>query len=161
MFFPLRERETTWLERMGVKKSGRVYRKEVNRGLKGHYHGNIVTYHPRKIFRSGAMKWEKELHMKKKQNDQKRDRERMQVEQSSAPNMGFLQALDNKEGMFKMQAATLGSLAAEENRLKGLSDAVGPAVVDFDSPVRCTEESLKDLWSTLLSNNSDNGKTAT
>jgi hypothetical protein len=45
-----------------------------------------------------------------------------QLEEGSAPNAELLQALNEKECVFEIQAMILGKLAAEENKLKGLED---------------------------------------
>jgi hypothetical protein len=77
--------------------------------------------------------------------NRKRAKQREQVELGSASNVECLQAIDAKECMFEIQAVMLRKLAAEENRLKGLSEAPGPAVVDFDLLVKEVEEALAVL----------------
>jgi hypothetical protein len=53
---------------------------------------------------------------------QKRAREREQLQEGSMANGEFWQSLDAKECALEIQAMILGKLAAEENVLKGLVD---------------------------------------
>jgi hypothetical protein len=61
------------------------------------------------------------LKQAKERHRLKRAKERDQLERGSASNWEFLQALDEKECVLEIQAMILGKLAAEENKLRGLT----------------------------------------
>ena len=47
-----------------------------------------------------------------------------------------------KECMLEVQGMLLGKLAAEENRLKGLTDTPSRSIADFDERVKEVEEAI-------------------
>ena len=65
---------------------------------------------------------ESEVAQGKERHRLKRVQERNQLEEGSASNAEFLQALDEKEYVLEVQTVILEKLAAEENSMKGLSD---------------------------------------
>lgn len=91
--------------------------------------------------------FQEELKRAKEQHRQKRSKERDQLEEGSASNREFLEALDEKECVFEIQAMILGKLAAEENKLKGLIEdyKIGIYEEPFNERVRDVVEALSIL----------------
>jgi hypothetical protein len=99
-----------------------------------------VKPHPRRKFQSreDGLKQKKQLYL------QKRAKQREQLEEQSATNLEYLQALDVKECMLEIQSVMLGKLAAEENHLKSFVE-VPRLVLNFDERVKEVVEALTML----------------
>lgn len=63
----------------------------------------------------------------------------------SALNPELSKARDMKECILDMQGMLLGKLAAEENRLKGLTDTPSRSITDFDERVKEVEEVIQSI----------------
>lgn len=81
------------------------------------------------------------------QNEEiRKQRERRErLDELSVWNPEVLKALDMKECMLEVQGMLLGKLAAEENRLKGLTEETGPPVVNSDERVQEVEEVIRSM----------------
>ena len=62
-----------------------------------------------------------------------------------ALNPELSKALDMKECMLEVQGMLLGKLAAEENRLKGLTERPSISIADFDERVKEVEEVIQSM----------------
>lgn len=93
----------------------------------------------RKYYQDEEIQQGKELRV---QNWAKR---RERLDELSALNPEVLKALDMKECMLEVQGMLLGKLAAEENRLKGLAEDLGPPIVNFDERVQEVEEVIRSM----------------
>ena len=77
--------------------------------------------------------------------EQKRLDQCRQLEERSAPNLAYIQTLDQKQSVLEVQAILLKKLAAEENQLKGLEGVSRPSVTSFEKRVNEVEEALRAL----------------
>lgn len=77
--------------------------------------------------------------------EQKRLNQWRQLEERSAPDLDYIQALDQKQSVLEVQALLLGKLAAKENNLKGLGKAFESSDMSFEKRVSEVEEALRAL----------------
>ena len=100
----------------------------------------VGLYPPENLQRSE----EEELKEEKKIRHQRRVKKLEQLERGIALNAEFLQALNEKDCIFEVQAAILGKLASEENYLKGLSEfcRVELSQEPFPERVKKAEEAI-------------------
>lgn len=70
---------------------------------------------------------------------------RERLNELSALNPEVLKALDIKECMLEVQGMLLEKLAAEENRLEGLTEDSGPLIANFDERVQEVEEVIRSM----------------
>ena len=87
------------------------------------------------------------LKQAKERHQLKRAKERDQLDEGSVSNYEYLQTLDEKECVLEIQAMMFGKLAAEENKLKGLTDdcKIGPNAEPFTERVQDVVEALSTL----------------
>jgi hypothetical protein len=118
-----------------------------SRGAKGFGIGSGIKSRPRRQFPGceDGVRMAEAVRRGKKLYHQRRAKEREQVEEQSATNLEYLEALDVKECMLEIQSVTLGKLAAQENHLKGLADMPGPVILNFAERVKEVEETITML----------------
>jgi hypothetical protein len=118
-----------------------MIRANASRGEKGPpSYGRVKSYS-----RGNLQITEDGLKRRKEQHLQKRAKQREQLEENLVSNHEFLQALDAKECVLKIQAVILGKLTAKENLLKGVSDVPKVKV----TPAKFTER-MEELEEVLL-----------
>jgi hypothetical protein len=81
----------------------------------------------------------------KQSYEEKRKRQRQQLEAQDGPNIQYLLLFDKKDSTLELQAILLGKLAAEENSLKGFGTSSSSSTPDFDKRVTEVEEAIRAL----------------
>ena len=75
----------------------------------------------------------------KKMYEQERLDQCRQLEERSAPNLAYIEALDQKQSVLEVQAILLQKLAAEENQLKGLGEVPRTSNAPFETRISDVE----------------------